>query len=110
MFFLMGLHPEIYAAIHKGIDHLTFDACLGAVVEAETALRLETEYNKSFKSTSKGLVVAKTGKNQSKGKAHYNFSKDLAHRTHRSPHAEFFVVVAVAVATMAMAEAASSNS
>jgi hypothetical protein len=53
MFFWTRLRPEIRAAIRKGEDNFTFDACLEGGVEAETALRLDAEYNKAFKSAPK---------------------------------------------------------
>jgi hypothetical protein len=67
MFFWTGLRPEIRAAIRKSEEYLTFDACLEAGVEAETALRLDAEYNKAFKSAPKDKVPEKAGKG--KGKA-----------------------------------------
>jgi hypothetical protein len=66
MFFWTGLRPEIRAAIRKGEDYLTFDACLEAGVEAETALRLDAEYNKAFKSAPKDRVQEKAGKGKGK--------------------------------------------
>jgi hypothetical protein len=69
MFFWTGLRLEILAAVQKGEEYLTFDACLEAGVEAETALRLDAEYNKAFKSAPKEKVAEKAGKNKGKQRA-----------------------------------------
>ncbi len=53
MLFLTGLYPEVHTAVHKGKNHLSFDACLEAVVEAETALHLNMEYDKATRSLPK---------------------------------------------------------
>jgi hypothetical protein len=75
MFFWTGLRPEIRAAIRKGKDYLTFDACLEAGVKTETTLHLNVEYNKAFKSAPKGQVVEKARKDKGKGKAHQDSGK-----------------------------------
>jgi hypothetical protein len=75
MFFRTGLRPEIRAAIRKGEDYLTFDACLEAGVKAETALRLNAEYNKAFKSAPKGQAAERARKDKGKGKAYHNSGK-----------------------------------
>jgi hypothetical protein len=59
MFFRTRLRSEIHAAFQKGEDYLTFDACLKAVVKAETALCLDVEYNKAFKSVPKDRAQEK---------------------------------------------------
>jgi hypothetical protein len=69
MFFWTGLRPEIRAAVQKGEEYLTFDACLQAGVEAETALRLDPEYNKAFKSAPKEKAAEKAGKDKGKQRA-----------------------------------------
>jgi hypothetical protein len=66
MFFWTGLHPEIHAVIRKGKNDLNFDACLEAGVEAETALRLDTDNNKAFKSTSRDRAQDKARKGNGK--------------------------------------------
>jgi hypothetical protein len=76
MFFWTGLRPEIRDAVRKGQDLLTFDACLEAGVEVETALCLNAEYNKAFKSAPKEPVVEKARKDKGKGKAHHDSGKD----------------------------------
>jgi hypothetical protein len=48
--FFRRLRPEIRAAVRKGKDYLTFDACLEAGVEVETAICLNAEYNRAYKS------------------------------------------------------------
>jgi hypothetical protein len=73
MFFLTRLRPEIHAAIRKGEDHLTFDSCLESGVKAETALRLDAEYNKAFKFAQKDKAQEKARKG--KGKARNDLLK-----------------------------------
>ncbi len=51
--FWTGLRLEIRAAICKGENYFTFDACLEAGIEAEMALHLDAEYNEAFKSVLK---------------------------------------------------------
>jgi hypothetical protein len=76
MFFYTRLRPEICAAIRKGEDYLTFDTCLEAGVEAETALGLDAEYNKAFMFTPKREAAERAGKDKGKSKAHhYNSGK-----------------------------------
>jgi uncharacterized protein YecT (DUF1311 family) len=70
MLFWTGLHSEIRAAVRKGEEYLTFDACLEAGVEAETALRLDAEYNKAFKSALKEKAAEKARKDKGKQRAH----------------------------------------
>jgi hypothetical protein len=65
----------LQAAVRKGEDYLTFDACLEAEVEAEVALHIDAEYNKAFKSASKRQAAKKTGKDKGKGKAYHNSGK-----------------------------------
>jgi hypothetical protein len=79
MLFWIMLHPEIHAAVLKGEDYLTFDACLEARVETETALCLNAKYNKAFLFVPKRQVVEKAGKDKGKGKAHHNSSEDCSH-------------------------------
>ncbi len=67
IFFWTRLRPEIRAAIRKGNDYLTFDACLDAGVEAETTLYLDAEHKKDLKSAPKDKAEEKAGKG--KGKA-----------------------------------------
>jgi hypothetical protein len=67
MFFKTGLRPENRTAIQKGEDFLTFNAYLEAGVEAVTALCLDAEYNKAFKSAPKDNAQEKAKKG--KGKA-----------------------------------------
>jgi hypothetical protein len=69
MFFWTGLRPEIRAAVREGEEYLTFDACLEAGVEAETALRLDAEYNKAFKCAPKEKAAEKAGKDKGKQRA-----------------------------------------
>jgi hypothetical protein len=59
MFFWTRLHPEIRAAVRKGKDYLTFNACLKAGVKAETALRLDAENNKALKTAPKRQAAEK---------------------------------------------------
>jgi hypothetical protein len=75
MFFTIKLHPEICAAICKDRNYLTFDICLKAGVEVETALHLNAEYNKAFKSVPKGQASGKAGNDKGKGKARHDFGK-----------------------------------
>lgn len=75
MFFWTRLCQEIRAAIWKGEDNLTFNACLEAGVEAEMALLLNFEYKKAFKSGPKRQVSETGGKDKSKGEAHHNSGK-----------------------------------
>jgi hypothetical protein len=67
-----GLRPEILAAIWKDEDYLTFDACLEAGSAAETALCLDAECNKAFKSAPRRQAAERAGKDKSKSKAHYH--------------------------------------
>jgi hypothetical protein len=69
------MQPEIRAAVRKGLDHLTFDACLKAGVKEETELCLDTDYDKAFKSMPKGQEAEKAGKDKGRGKAHYDSGK-----------------------------------
>ncbi len=69
MFFWTRLRPEIRAAVQKGEEYLTFDTCLEAGFEAETALRLDAEYNKAFKSAPKEKAAEKAGKDKGKQRA-----------------------------------------
>jgi hypothetical protein len=73
MFFWTRLYPEICAAIQKSQEYLTFDTCLEAGVEAETALHLDVEYNKAFKSAPKDKAPENARKG--KGKARNNSIK-----------------------------------
>jgi hypothetical protein len=57
---------EIRAAIYKGQNYFTFDACLKAGVKAETALCINAEYNKAFKSVPKDKAPDKAKKGKSK--------------------------------------------
>ncbi len=66
-FFWLELYPEICAAIWKGKDYLKFNACREAEVETETALCLDAEYYKAFKSAPKNKLQEKAIKG--KGKA-----------------------------------------
>ncbi len=50
IFFRSRLYPAMCANILKGKDYHTFDACLKVGAEAETALSLDVESNKAFKS------------------------------------------------------------
>jgi hypothetical protein len=59
--FWTGLCPKILTVIQNRKDYCTFDACLKAGVEVETALCLDTEYNKAFKSAQKNKVQEKAG-------------------------------------------------
>jgi hypothetical protein len=70
MFFWTGLRPEIRVAVRKGEEYLTFDSCLEAGVEEETALRLDAEYSKAFKSAPKEKAAEKAGKDKGKQRAH----------------------------------------
>ncbi len=72
MFFWTGLRPEIRAAVQKGEEYLTFDACLEAGVEAETALHLDAEYNKAFKSAPKAQAAERAGKDKGKSMTHHD--------------------------------------
>jgi hypothetical protein len=74
-FLWIRLRPEICAAVRKGEDYLTFDNCLEAGVEAETALYLDAKYNKAFKSAPKGQATEKARKDKGKGKAYYDFGE-----------------------------------
>ncbi len=65
-FFWTGLRPEIRAAVRKDEEYFTFDSCLEAGVEAETALRLDAEYNKAFKSAPKEKAAEKAGRDKGK--------------------------------------------
>ncbi len=67
MFYWTGLHLEIRATVRKSADYRTFDTCLETGVGAETALHLDTDYNKAFMSVPKEKAAEKAGKN--KGKA-----------------------------------------
>jgi hypothetical protein len=69
MFFWTGIRLEIRTAVQKGEEYLTFDACLEAGVKAETALRLDAEYNKAFKSAPKEKAAEKAGKDKGKQRA-----------------------------------------
>ncbi len=75
MFFWTRLHPEIRAAVRKGEDYPTLDACSEARVEEETALCLDGEYNKRLKSAPKEQAVEKVINDKSKGKAHHDSGK-----------------------------------
>jgi hypothetical protein len=56
-------------------DYLTLDACLKVGFEAETALYLNAEYNKAFKSGPKRQAADKARNDKSKGKAHHDSAK-----------------------------------
>jgi hypothetical protein len=74
MFFRTKLRLDIRAAIWKGEDYLTFDACLKAGVEAKTALYLDAEYNKAFKSAPEGQAAERAGKDKGKSNAYHHDS------------------------------------
>ncbi len=61
--------------IWKGEDYLTFNHCLEAGVAAESALYLDMEYNKAFKSVLKEKAMGKARKDKGKGKACNNSGK-----------------------------------
>ncbi len=76
---------EICAAILKDEDYLTFNACLDAVVEAETAFHLNAKYDEAFKSMPKDRALDKS--KMGKGKPHKNsldsrITQDASQQSH----------------------------
>ncbi len=85
MFFWTGLRPEICAAIQRGKDYLTFNAYLKAGVEVETALCLDAEYNKAFKSAPKDKAQEKARKGKGKPRndsLESRITRDAPQRSH----------------------------
>jgi hypothetical protein len=75
MFICTRLWLMIHPAMHKGKDHLTFDACLRVGTGSKMALRLDVEYNKALKSTLKRQAAEEARNDTGWGKAHHKFGK-----------------------------------